>query len=100
VIVNQSSSGRFALRARRWKLCFSAGSGGWSAPKDAAAREQGLPPVQLYDLEADPGELHNLAEESSDLVEKLTARFRSVVQRAPNDGDDWWQQLPWPRQDD
>jgi arylsulfatase A-like enzyme len=100
VIVNHSSSGQFALRAGRWKLCFSPGSGGWSAPKDGAAREQGLPPVQLYDLEADPGELHNLAETSPELVEQLTSRFRSVVQRAPNDGDGWWKQLPWPRPGD
>ncbi len=34
-------------------------SGGWSKPRDAEAREQGLPAVQPYDLAADIGETLN-----------------------------------------
>lgn len=95
-IVNHSSKGLFAVRAGRWKLCFCPGSGGWSEPRgEAKARELGLPPVQLYDTDEDPGEQRNLAEEMPGKVEHLTALLRHVVERAPCDGNGWWRQLPW-----
>ena len=52
-LVNHSSMGRFAIREGNWKLEFCPGSGGWAAPNDAAATEQNLPRVQLYNLETD-----------------------------------------------
>jgi len=95
-IVHHSSTGRFAVRSGPWKLCFCPGSAGWSEPRgEARAAELGLPPVQLYDLETDPAELHNLAEEMPGRVEELTALFRQTVERAPSDGANWWRQLPW-----
>lgn len=95
-IVHHSSTGRFAVRAGRWKLCFCPGSGGWSRPRgEAEAKEKNLAPVQLFDMEGDPREQHNLAEEMEEKVAHLTATLRGVVERAPCDGEDWWKQLPW-----
>ena len=104
-VITHSSGGRFAIHFGRWKLVFGPGSGGWSAPQDAAARKQGLPEYQLYDMAADPGEQRNLVEEHPEVVSELTAHFRRIVSRGRstpgepqrNDGPSWWKQLPWPK---
>ena len=97
-IINHSGSGGFALRDGKWKLCFCPGSAGWSHPKNAKqAEKRGLPPVQLYDMDSDPGEQKNLALEMPEKVEELTARFRSIVEASPNDAPTWWGRLPWPK---
>ena len=98
-IVHHSSTGQFAIRAGRWKLCFCPGSGGWSQPKGAAkAKELGLPPVQLYDMREDPSEQRNLATAHPERVDQLILLLREVVARAPCDGEGWWARLPWPRE--
>ena len=95
-IVNHSSTGEFAVRAGRWKLCFCPGSGGWSNPKGLdAAQTLDLPLVQLYDLGFDPGESMNLATEDPQRVRQMTALLRTVVERTPNDGPAHWSKLPW-----
>ena len=80
-LVSHSVDGSFAIRRGRWKLCLCGGSGGWSPPKEAQARRQGLPPVQLYDLEADPAETTNLEAEHPEIVADLTARLAEEVRR-------------------
>ncbi|MCC7494999.1 MAG: arylsulfatase [Fimbriimonadaceae bacterium] len=70
-VVHHSIDGRFAIRDERWKLILCPGSGGWSAPRDKAAREQGLPGTQLYDMIADPGERTNLAAAQPAVVARL-----------------------------
>jgi arylsulfatase A len=49
------------------------GSGGLSTPVPGSADERGLPPVQLFDLEADPSEKTNLQSVRPEIVRRLTA---------------------------
>jgi arylsulfatase A-like enzyme len=72
-IVHHSIDGSFSIRQGKWKLELCAGSGGWSSPRPEAAKKQGLPTVQLYDLSRDIGEKENVCAEHPDVVKQLTA---------------------------
>ncbi len=78
-LVHHSIDGRFAIRRGKWKLELCPGSGGWSAPNDIAAGKQGLPPIQLYDLENDIGETRNLEASHGELVESLEELLNRYV---------------------
>ncbi|MCP4379331.1 MAG: arylsulfatase, partial [bacterium] len=71
-VICHSASGVFVVRNGKWKLQYSAGSGGWSDPQDPVARKQGLPKWQLYDLSADPKETNNLINDHPEIVKSLT----------------------------
>lgn len=79
-IISHSVSGHFSYREGNWKLILAAGSGGWTAPNNNAAKKAGGPKGQLYDLEKDPGEQNNLFLEHPEIVEKMLAQFTSYVQ--------------------
>jgi arylsulfatase A len=79
-LISHSISGAFAIRQGAWKLCLSSGSGGWSAPREAEAKKQGLPPMQLYNLAADPAEEKNLVKEMPDKVNALLLLLDEQVQ--------------------
>jgi len=70
-LVSHSIDGSFAIRKGGWKLCLSAGSGGWSAPREALAKKKGLPPMQLFNLATDPAEKQNLVKEEPAKVAEL-----------------------------
>lgn len=78
-VVHHSISGKFAIRKGKWKLILCPGSGGWSKPKDNEATKMGLPDIQLYDMDADVGEEHNLYKEHPEIVKELTSLLEEYV---------------------
>ena len=77
-VVHHSISGKFAIRNERWKLVLCPGSGGWTH-NDAEAAKAGLPLIQLYDMQADPGETHNVYARNRDTVKELLALLKTYV---------------------
>lgn len=76
--IHHSLDGYFAIRQGKWKLLVSPGSGGWSKPKNKDAIKEGLPAMQLYDMEADIGESRNLIAE---FPEKAAELFKELEQQ-------------------
>ncbi len=70
-------SGSFTIRQGRWKLENTPTSGGYYELIPEQAKEQNLPPVQLYDLEADIAEKNNVYAEYPEVVEKLNSLLDS-----------------------
>ena len=79
-LISHSIGGSFSIRIGEWKLCVCYGSGGWSAPVEHAAKDQGLPPMQLYQLAEDPGETTNLAAANPGRVQEMLAVLRREIQ--------------------
>ncbi len=79
--VHHSINGSFAIRQGKWKLVFCPGSGGWSAPRPGRDSTEGLPPLQLFDLESDPGEQTNLQARHPEVVQRLTALMEQYVEK-------------------
>lgn len=80
-LVHHSIDGKFSIRQGQWKLELCPGSGGWSAPRDPQAVKQGLPSIQLYDMEADPTEQKNVEADHPEVVKRLTSLLESYVAR-------------------
>jgi arylsulfatase A len=80
-VVHHSINGSFAIRSGRWKLLLCPDSGGWSQPRPGAGAAKGLPPVQLYDLESDPGETRNLSHERPQVVARLSKLLERTIER-------------------
>jgi len=76
-LVHHSINGSFALRQGPWKLILCADSGGWSAPTPGSPQARTLPPVQLYNLDRDPGETQNLHAAQP----RRVAQMRRVLER-------------------
>jgi len=71
--VSTAGDGAFSIRQGRWKLVLTPSTGGYgNVPYDEAIR-QGLPPMQLYDLENDIRETTNLQAEHPDVVQRLNS---------------------------
>ncbi len=79
-VVHHSISGKFAIRAGRWKLVLCPGSGGWTQ-NDAEAARAGLPLVQLYDMQTDAGEQQNVYAEHPQQVKDMIAILKHFVDR-------------------
>ncbi len=71
--VSQAGDGSFTIRQGRWKLENTPSSGGYSRLTAEEAEKQNLPPIQLYDLEADIAEKNNVYKANPDVVESLNA---------------------------
>lgn len=78
-LISHSIGGYFSIRQGKWKLCLSAGSGGWSAPNEKKANNMGLPKLQLFNLQSDRGEKTNLHKEHADKVEMLMELLNEQV---------------------
>lgn len=71
-VVHHSGDGTFGIRQGPWKLAMALGSHGFSEPKNVKPTPGG-PQGQLYNLDADPEEQHNLWLERPEIVRRLTA---------------------------
>lgn len=78
-IVHHSINGKFAIREHQWKLVLCPGSGGWTKD-DAAAYDEGLPLVQLYNMQADPGEKNNLCKQYPEQVKRMVRQLEKLVE--------------------
>jgi arylsulfatase A-like enzyme len=102
-LVHHSSNGSFAVRQGAWKLLLCPGSGGWSAPRPGTSEINGLPRFQLYNLEEDRAETHNLAAEHPDIVQRLGRWLSDSIERGrstpgaprPRDTTRPWPQTAW-----
>ena len=68
-----AGNGAFSVRQGRWKLELTGSTGGYGNIAEEEVIAQGLPSVQLYDLENDIGETNNLYAEYPDVINRLTA---------------------------
>ena len=78
-LVSHSINGSFAIRQGPWKLLLCPDSGGWSAPRPDSKQADGLPPVQLYQLEQDLAEQNNLHDREPARVNELKALLDKLV---------------------
>jgi arylsulfatase A-like enzyme len=79
IVMQSGSSGLMTIRSGRWKLIEGLGSGGFSQPSKVAAGP-GDPAGQLYDLVADPAETTNRFAGEPDVVARLRAEMRRIVE--------------------
>lgn len=106
--VHHSENGSLSIRKGKYKLEMCPGSGGWSYPVPGTPDEEGLPSMQLYDLEKDAGETTNLIQELPEIAEELkTLLFQYVIQGRstpgtpqPNNGVPIWETVRWMEQMD
>lgn len=100
-IVHHSANGSFAYRKGKYKAIFCPGSGGWSMPRPNSKEAKALPPVQLYDLNADISEQNNLQAEHADIVEQYRSELTDIFKNGrstkgvpqTNDGTENWERL-------
>jgi arylsulfatase A len=102
-VVHHSADGSLSIRQGKWKLAMCPGSGGWSFPRPGQDDVSGLPPTQLYDLEADIAETRNLVKDQPEIaagLKKLLIQYirngRSTpgpVQKNEDEGN--WPQISW-----
>ncbi len=77
--VQQSIDGSLTIRSGKWKLAMCPGSGGWSYPKPGVDDTSLLPAFQLFDMENDVRETHNVIEEYPNVARELRARLTKYV---------------------
>ena len=73
-VIHHSAAGMFAIRSGQWKLVLGNGSGGRQAPKGQPFRK----PYQLFDLNKDVEEQHNVINEYPEVAEKLEALCEAI----------------------
>lgn len=81
-IIYQSGEGCLSLRNEKLKLVFYGGSGGWSQPD--YKHLEGLPSMQLFDIDNDPSEKRNLINEKK--YEKDIKRMIKTMKKYITEG--------------
>ena len=76
-VVHHSANGMFAIRIGKWKLVAGNGSGGREAPRGKAFAK----PYQLFDMQSDIGEQHDVASEHPEIVQRMTNQLEEIRQR-------------------
>ena len=84
-VISHSIDGNFCIQNDKWKLALCPGSGGWAAPRNKAAFEQGWPEIQLYDMVTDAAEKNNVAAAHPDVVKQLTEMLQNYVMNGKNE---------------
>jgi arylsulfatase A-like enzyme len=79
--VHHAGDGSFSIRQGRWKLEKTGSSGGYSNLAPEEVRRRNLPPIQLYDLDADIGETRNIYDRFPEVVARLDALLESYKLR-------------------
>jgi len=73
-VIHHSGGGMFAIRDGKWKLVLGNGSGGRERPRGKPFAK----PYQLFDLENDIGEKHNVIDEHPDIARRLEKEFQEI----------------------
>ncbi|MCP4453502.1 MAG: sulfatase-like hydrolase/transferase [Planctomycetes bacterium] len=76
-VINHSANGVFALRDGPWKMVFGNGSGGREQPRGKPFEN----PYQLYDLNEDGAETHNIIDKHPDVAARLESRLDDIRTR-------------------
>ncbi len=76
-LVMKSGSGAMTARQGSWKLITQLGSGGFSEPKRIKPTPGG-PVGQLYNLDDDIGEIHNLYAQKPEVVARLSEELKRI----------------------
>ena len=74
-----ASGKKFTIRDGKWKFIEGLGSGGFSKPSRIKPKK-GEATGQLYDLEADLGETTNLFDLRPEVVAKLKAALKQIIE--------------------
>ncbi len=76
-VIHHSSGGMFAIRDGRWKLIAGNGSGGREKPSGEPFGK----PYQLFDLETDPSEKHNVYDSQPIVATRLEQELERIRSR-------------------
>lgn len=108
--IHHSINGEFTIRKGSWKLLMSASSGGWSypCPRTDTAIVSTLPPIQLYNMAAGPGEKENVYARHPEIVKELRNLLVKYIKEGrstpgaiqKNEGPEIWEQLEWMTEND
>ena len=82
-----SIQGKFGVRQGQWMLALCHGSGGWTPSSAPAPKPKEFSQIQLWDLEKDPSQAHDLlvgasvSEERRAIVRNLTHMYHVITGR-------------------
>lgn len=101
-VIHQSIDGSLSIRKGKYKLCMCPGSGGWSYPASGDNTDS-LPAFQLYDLEKDIEEEHNIIDENVQVYEQLKEVLYKYITNGrstpgtsqKNNGAEIWETVNW-----